>query len=299
VVRASDLFAGANLGVLSRPNVRLQVNDARNHLLLRPAQYDLIVADLILPTNAGAANLYSRDYYRLARESLAEGGLMVQWINPGLTSYAYKMMARTFLAEFPEASLWANGTILVGGKAGGAGAIGRNLRAADPALLAALRDLDLAATEAVTRRFTADGAALRAYVGEGPLITDRTPWIEYYRSLPDDGQPVAWVRAAQAAQVLRAQVAPGDLVIYGDARVAEALKTGHRLSLASFVPAAGASRDSVRAEVQRAAAGKGRIWFVPFPGERTEQDRWAQEALGPSDFETREGELLVFRYPPR
>jgi hypothetical protein len=36
----------------------------------------------------------------------------------------------------------------------------------------------------------ADGPALRAFVGEGPLLTDDRPLVEYFLSLPARDRPV-------------------------------------------------------------------------------------------------------------
>ncbi|MCL6647966.1 MAG: fused MFS/spermidine synthase [Chloroflexi bacterium] len=116
VIDAAALFERANFGVLSRPNVRLVIDDGRNFLLLRDQQFDIIEADPILPRNAGAANLYSADFYRLVRSRLRDDGVFVQWVDPTLPLAAHQMMVRTFLSVFPGATLWENGAILVGSR---------------------------------------------------------------------------------------------------------------------------------------------------------------------------------------
>src|SRR5688572_1797428 len=80
VVRAAQFFRHINYDVLSRPNVRLRVDDGRNHLLATKRRYDVITADLILPIYSGAGNLYSAEYFRLVRNALAENGLALQWV---------------------------------------------------------------------------------------------------------------------------------------------------------------------------------------------------------------------------
>ena len=59
------------------PNLHLKIDDGRNHLLLSNQKYDVITADVIHPRNAGSALLYSYEYYKLARDSLKPGGIMV------------------------------------------------------------------------------------------------------------------------------------------------------------------------------------------------------------------------------
>lgn len=59
---------------LERPNVTLHVDDGRNFLLMNRKKYDVITADIILPRHAGAGSLYSREYYELVRNALADDG---------------------------------------------------------------------------------------------------------------------------------------------------------------------------------------------------------------------------------
>ena len=59
VVRSADLFTHVNFDLLRRPNVHLRLDDGRNHLLRTSTRYDVITADAIIPTHAGATNLYS------------------------------------------------------------------------------------------------------------------------------------------------------------------------------------------------------------------------------------------------
>ena len=106
VVEGARLFGHANFGVLDRPNVHVTVADGRNHLLVTRRRYDVIQGDIIPPGNAGAANLYSADYYRLARSALKPGGIMVQWVDSSLPEYQWQLLLRTFLSVFPNATLW-------------------------------------------------------------------------------------------------------------------------------------------------------------------------------------------------
>ena len=62
VVAAARQFSGINQDLFRRPNVRLKVDDGRNHMLLTAEQYDIITADVIVPMHAGAGNLYSVEY---------------------------------------------------------------------------------------------------------------------------------------------------------------------------------------------------------------------------------------------
>ena len=118
VVRGADWFRHVNGDVVRRPNVHLRVDDGRNFLLLTPRRYDVITADIIRPQYAGAGNLYSRQYFELARRALRDDGLMLQWLEPQQEAQ-HKLIMRTFLAVFPDATLWSDGyypSLMIAGK---------------------------------------------------------------------------------------------------------------------------------------------------------------------------------------
>jgi len=190
VIGGASWFAHVNGDVLNRPNVRMHVDDGRNVLLLTGERYDVVTADIIQPHHAGAGSLYSVEYFRLAREVLAEGGIMVQWI--GLRSEQhYKLILRTFLSVFPEVSLWGDGSLVVGSAAPltlTPEAFARRLQ--EPGVREALAPLGVTDYASLAALHRADGPALRAFVGEGPLLTDDRPLVEYFLSLPPGDRAV-------------------------------------------------------------------------------------------------------------
>ena len=127
VVAGAEWFRHVNGDLLRRPNVRMHVDDGRNVLLLTAERFDAITADIIQPHHAGAGSLYSVEYFRLAREALQDDGVMVQWISQRSGQH-YKLILRTFLSVFEEASLWGDGSLVVGSTAAAA-SHGRLVRA--------------------------------------------------------------------------------------------------------------------------------------------------------------------------
>ena len=182
VVGAAPLFGAINEGVLDRPNVRLRVNDGRNFLLLGDERYDVITADIIRPTHAGAGNLYSREYYRLARERLAEGGLMLQWLEQ-LSEEDYKLLLRAFVSEFPYVTLWADGSLLVGSNEPqqyDRATLAQRL--ADPGARASLAAIGLNTPDDVLKLYTGSRDEAFAYLaGETRATTDDRPYVEFFR----------------------------------------------------------------------------------------------------------------------
>ena len=57
-------------------------------------RYDVITADIIRPHHAGAGNLYSVEYFRLAAAALRDDGIMMQWLDPH-PLYRHQLMLRT------------------------------------------------------------------------------------------------------------------------------------------------------------------------------------------------------------
>jgi spermidine synthase len=109
-VAARAHFSGINRHVLDDPRVRLVVDDARNHLLVTQAQYDLIGMELTSVWFAGAATLYSSEYYRLVREHLTQGGIFQQWVQlHHMTRPVFATLVNTLHREFPHVALFYGG----------------------------------------------------------------------------------------------------------------------------------------------------------------------------------------------
>jgi len=183
VVPGARYFDHTNAELLLRQNVFLAIDDGRNHLLRARQPYDLIVADIIHPYNAGGNNLYSVEYFKLAARALAEDGIMVQWV-PLEDPVAHRLIVRTFLEAFPNATLWLSTDVLVG--ANKPLAIERervNQRLEDPSAQAALADVGFVWREHVMSQFRSDPDALRSYAGPGPILSDDRPVLEYFRNV--------------------------------------------------------------------------------------------------------------------
>jgi len=77
---AREHIGQINHGVFERGNVTVLVEDGRNLLLRTGARLYVIQIELTSVWFAGAANLYSREFYALARSRLVPRGALVQWI---------------------------------------------------------------------------------------------------------------------------------------------------------------------------------------------------------------------------
>ena len=73
-------FAHANHHALDDPRVHVLLQDGRNVLLVGSDKYDVITVELSSIWFAGAANLYNREFYQIAKKRLTEGGILQQWV---------------------------------------------------------------------------------------------------------------------------------------------------------------------------------------------------------------------------
>jgi spermidine synthase len=195
VVRAAERFAHVNFDVLRRPNVTTRVDDGRHFLTRTRGQYDVITADAIVPTNVGANNLYSAEYFRLVSGALAPGGIALHW-NGGGNPTEYRLILRAFLQAFPQTTLWGDGKLMVGWK--DAPALSRSRLDAmlsDPVMREVLKVMHVETFEHLARMFRANPDQARAVAGDGPFLTDDRPLIEYFARMPaDSGGDVSQLR---------------------------------------------------------------------------------------------------------
>jgi spermidine synthase len=174
-------FDYANSRVYRARHVRIHAADARRWLAASRERYDVVVADLFHPARDGAGALYAREHFEAAREHLAPGGLVAQW----LPLYQFhpedlKTVVRTFLAVFPEADSFLG---IYNAETPALVLLGRE-RPAPPLDLARLRarlgssvyrELLMDDPRDLLAAYMLDRRALAAYAGEGPLNTDLRP----------------------------------------------------------------------------------------------------------------------------
>jgi spermidine synthase len=184
VIKAAAFFSHVNFDILRSPNVQVRRDDGRNYLLRSRTQYDVITADAILPHHAGANNLNSVEYFRLVRDRLADDGVALHW-NGGMTDAEHRMILRAFVEAFPQATLWGDGTLMIGSKQPMTVSKARiEALLANPASRDVLALMHVASFDHLVRMFRASPADIRAYVGSGEALSDDKPALEYFASLP-------------------------------------------------------------------------------------------------------------------
>jgi predicted membrane-bound spermidine synthase len=110
VTMADAHFAGINGRVSQQPGVQTHITDGRNLLLLTKRQYDVISIEITSIWFAGAASLYNREFYQLARAKLRPDGVLQQWVQlHHMATTDLLTIIGTLRAEFAYVSLYVVG----------------------------------------------------------------------------------------------------------------------------------------------------------------------------------------------
>jgi spermidine synthase len=96
IVRANLALAGhRGRDPFVDPRVHVRLNDARSALLLTDRRFDAIVSQPSHPWTAGAAHLFTRDFFELVRDRLSDDGVFVVWMGQ---AFVDEDLLRTLLA---------------------------------------------------------------------------------------------------------------------------------------------------------------------------------------------------------
>ena len=108
-MEADRYISAEGIPALQDPRVRLDFNDARNTLLVEPTSYDLIVAQPSHPWLAGAANVFTQQFWEIAKSRLNEKGVFGQWVNLfKMDATTLRSLFQAFYRVFPNGMSFAN-----------------------------------------------------------------------------------------------------------------------------------------------------------------------------------------------
>ena len=175
------VYPDASENPLHDPRVRIHVEDGRYLLQTSDRRFDLITGEPPPPGIAGVEHLYSREYFRLMHERLAEGGIVTYWLPlSDLSDVSAKAILRAFCDVFADCSLWngAGAHLMMVGTRGLSSptteeAFARQWR--DPAVAQELRQLGLEQPEQLGALFIGDAEYIRNLTGAVPALTDDNP----------------------------------------------------------------------------------------------------------------------------
>jgi predicted membrane-bound spermidine synthase len=196
VVNVADQFRG-NYDVVHSPAVELRMRDGRYDLLRSGQRYDFITLEPPPPSAASVVNLYSRDFYQLARARLQPAGLFAQWLPLATQNNEdTRALVRSFLDVFPNASLWTTELheMLLIGSLQPLVLDGDRIAArfAQPQVTAALSEIGITSPAALLATWVTGRSGLEQYASDAEPVTDNHPRIEY----------AGWLRPGEFARVL-------------------------------------------------------------------------------------------------
>jgi len=185
VVDAAEYFETTNRKVLDDPRVKMTIADGRNFLLLSREKYDIIRLDPPELHTAGVVNLYTKEFYELARDHMAPGGIFSIWVNIVMTPEEdLKHLVRTLNSVFPYVSIW-HGPLhyswVINGSMTPHDPDLALLKAkfADPKVRADMESIGVGDPFAFLSHFVFAGDDVKAWAGDGPLVTDDRTRLDF------------------------------------------------------------------------------------------------------------------------
>jgi spermidine synthase len=105
----STYFSDYNYNVVRNPKTRVEIDDGRHYLQTSKEKYDAITSDPFDPWVKGAATLYSREFWEVAKQHLNPGGVVTVWVQLYENSEAaVKSSMATFFEAFPDGVVFGN-----------------------------------------------------------------------------------------------------------------------------------------------------------------------------------------------
>jgi spermidine synthase len=105
----SKYFSEYNFNVVANPKVTVHLDDARHYLLTTKEKFDAITSDPLDPWVRGAATLYTREFFEVAKAHLNPGGVVTLFVQLYESNdAAVKSEVATFLDAFPGGMVFAN-----------------------------------------------------------------------------------------------------------------------------------------------------------------------------------------------
>jgi len=105
----STYFGEHNFNVVTNPKVNINIDDGRHYLQTTDRLFDGITSDPLDPWVKGAAALYTREFWTLAKSRLKPGGVVTVFVQLyESTEDAVRSEVATFLDVFPNGAVFAN-----------------------------------------------------------------------------------------------------------------------------------------------------------------------------------------------
>lgn len=186
-------FVPINHRFYDNPRVHEIVADGRNYLLGTRSTFDVITLEPPPPYDAGIVNLYTEEFYALAKQRMRHGAVLAQWVPLDIGRGALpRLMLKAMLAQFKHVSLWLpsrmEGVAIASDEPLEIDRETLAVRMSAPGVADDLAAIGLRSPEDILATFVAADEALAAFVRDTPTLTDDLPRLEYYNFYPP--QPI-------------------------------------------------------------------------------------------------------------
>ncbi|MGY3443721.1 MULTISPECIES: fused MFS/spermidine synthase [unclassified Bradyrhizobium] len=189
VFEVAPRFVPINKQFHQNPKVHQIVADGRHFLLGTKESFDVITLEPPPPHDAGVINLYTEEFYTLAKQRMRPGAVLAQWVpldfNRGILP---KMILKAMMGQFKHVSLWLpsrmEGVAIASDEPLQIDPRTLAMRMSKPGVADDLTANGLGEPEDFLATFIAADAKLAAFVGDVPTLTDDRPRLEYYNWYP-------------------------------------------------------------------------------------------------------------------
>ena len=216
---ASKYFGDHNYGVVDDPKTVLHIDDARHFLMTTKEKFDGITSDPFDPWMKGAATLYSKEFWQLAKEHLKPGGVVTVWVPLYQSRLAVvKSEIATFFEVFPDGIIWgntANGEgydIVLMGQAGpthiDVDAMEAKLASPEYTVVAqSLREIGFPSVTALLSTYGGRGTYLKPWLADAQINLDKNLRLQYLAGFGINAQE----RTPIYRDILQYQLYPKDI----------------------------------------------------------------------------------------
>jgi spermidine synthase len=196
VVRSGQMFP-ESYKAWSDPKMQIRLRDGRQELTRSKEQYDVITLESPPPSAQGVSNLYSTEFYELAKKRLASKGIFAQWLPIATQNVEEtRSLVRSFLDAFPYATLWTtelHEMLLMGSEAPiRIDARRMQERFSQQSVAASLKGVGIDSPAAVLATWVTGREGLERFAADAKPVTDDRPRVEYG----------PWVRPGEITRVL-------------------------------------------------------------------------------------------------
>lgn len=185
VFKFAPYFVPINKSFYQNSKVHQIVTDGHHFLLGTKDTFDIITLEPPPPHDAGIVNLYTEEFYTLAKQRMRPGGVLAQWVPLDMSRCVLpKMILKAMMAKFKHVSLWLpsrmEGVAIASDEPLKIDARELAARMSEPAVAEDLTAIGLRSPEDLLGTFVAADERLAAFVRDVPSLTDDRPALEYH-----------------------------------------------------------------------------------------------------------------------